>query len=222
MSSTNNPERNNNIAMPRRSFFARILGGAALGLSAMAPNAWAEAGTDEENDGPDWPGQLKGRHHQLIDAYEANKGAALQFAGHFIETRKNSAAVIVIRFHALPLAMSHFMWKKYSLGKFLVLRDPETGEAAVKNPYYQPKEGMLPNDSFAIDRLLANGVVFGVCGLALQSYARRFAATASMSAEESLKEWMGNVIPGITVLPSGAWGVNRAQEAGCTYCSGGG
>jgi hypothetical protein len=29
-------------------------------------------------------------------------------------------------------------------------------------------------------------------------------------------------VPGITIVPSGTWGVNRAQEAGCTYCAGGG
>jgi hypothetical protein len=29
------------------------------------------------------------------------------------------------------------------------------------------------------------------------------------------------LIPGVTVIPSGTWGVNRAQEAGCTYCAGG-
>jgi hypothetical protein len=29
------------------------------------------------------------------------------------------------------------------------------------------------------------------------------------------------VIPGITLIPSGTWGVNRAQEAGCSYCAGG-
>ena len=30
-----------------------------------------------------------------------------------------------------------------------------------------------------------------------------------------------DVIPGITIIPSGTWGVNRAQESGCTYCAGG-
>jgi len=30
-----------------------------------------------------------------------------------------------------------------------------------------------------------------------------------------------NVIPGITLIPSGTWGLNRAQEHGCTYCAGG-
>jgi hypothetical protein len=42
-----------------------------------------------------------------------------------------------------------------------------------------------------------------------------------VSAEEAAKEWTANVIAGITVIPSGTWGLNRAQEHGCTYCAGG-
>jgi hypothetical protein len=47
------------------------------------------------------------------------------------------------------------------------------------------------------------------------------AHNAGVSAEEAAKEWTAAVIPGITIIPSGTWGVNRAQEAGCTYCAGG-
>ena len=44
---------------------------------------------------------------------------------------------------------------------------------------------------------------------------------AKAGAEEAAKEWAANIIPGITVIPSGTWGLNRAQEHGCTYCAGG-
>jgi hypothetical protein len=47
------------------------------------------------------------------------------------------------------------------------------------------------------------------------------AGNAGVSAEQAAKEWTANVIPGITIIPSGTWGVNRAQEGGCTYCAGG-
>ena len=61
----------------------------------------------------------------------------------------------------------------------------------------------------------------GVCSISLRGQARRLATNAGVSAEEALKEWTANLIPGVTVIPSGTWGVNRAQEAGCTYCAGG-
>ena len=51
--------------------------------------------------------------------------------------------------------------------------------------------------------------------------AAALAGNAGVSPEEAAKEWTANVVPGITIIPSGTWGVNRAQEAGCTYCAGG-
>jgi hypothetical protein len=45
--------------------------------------------------------------------------------------------------------------------------------------------------------------------------------TSTFRADEAAKEWAANVVPGVTIIPSGTWGVNRAQEAGCTYCAGG-
>ena len=61
----------NDVVTPRRSFFTRIAASAmAIGLTGLgsAP-ARAAAGAD---DGPDWPGTLKGRHRQVVDAYAAN------------------------------------------------------------------------------------------------------------------------------------------------------
>ena len=80
---------------------------------------------------------------------------------------------------------------------------------------------MLPLADMAIDRLLANATVVGACNMALMIQSKMLAGNAGVSAEEAAKEWAANVIPGITVIPSGTWGVNRAQQAGCSYCAGG-
>src|SRR5262249_23194276 len=101
------------------------------------------------------------------------------------------------------------------------VNDPETKAPAKKNPYFQVKPGVLNNDEIAIDRLLARGVIFGACAVALRGQARRLSGNAGVTADEAAKEFAANIIPGITVIPSGVWGVNRAQEAGCTYCAGG-
>jgi hypothetical protein len=63
--------------------------------------------------------------------------------------------------------------------------------------------------------------VFGVCNVALQVQSKRLAGNAGVSADEAAKEWVANIVPGITLIPSGVWGLNRAQESGCTYCAGG-
>jgi hypothetical protein len=38
----------------------------------------------------------------------------------------------------------------------------------VKNPFLQPKQGVLTLDEMAIDRVLASGAVIGACGIALK------------------------------------------------------
>jgi len=114
------------------------------------------------------------------------------------------------------------MWAKYKIGESFKIIDPETNAPAVKNPFLYPKPGVLLGDDTAIDRLIEKGTLVGACNVALQGQSRKLAGKAGVSGDEAAKEWAANVLPGITMIPSGVWGVNRAQEAGCTYCSGGG
>jgi hypothetical protein len=204
---------------PRRGFFTRMAGAAALGMTGLAPSA-AGAKTTPAN-GPNWPGKLAGRHRQVVDAYEINSGFPLAFAYNFLAPNQSATAVIILRHAAFPLALEHAMWEKYKIGETFNIVDPETKAPAVKNPYLRPKPGVLLVDAMAIDKLLAGGSVFGACDVALHVLSARLAANAGVSADAAAKEWAANVIQGVTVIPSGVWGVNRAQEAGCTYCAGG-
>ena len=157
----------------------------------------------------------------MVDAYEANAGFPLAFAYTFLVPNKSATAVVVLRHGAFPIALGNAMWEKYKIGESLKIVDPETKAPAIKNPFLHPKPGVLLADDFAIDRLLDRGVVIGACNMALQVQSKMLAGKAGVTAEEAAKEWATNVIPGITIIPSGTWGVNRAQEMGCTYCAGG-
>jgi len=209
---------------PRRNFF-RFAGATVLGLAGLASAASrADAATPVEGDGPDWPGKLKGKHRQVVDAYETNSGFPLAFASAFLLTDaapSSATAVVVLRHGGFPIALNNAMWAKYKLGESMKIVDPEIKAAAVKNPFLNPKPGVLLTDDMAIDRLLGKGVVFGACNIALVVLSKMYASNAGVTAEEAAKEWAANLVPGITLLPSGVWGVNRAQEAGCTYCAGG-
>jgi intracellular sulfur oxidation DsrE/DsrF family protein len=207
-----------NVA-PRRNFFGRIAAMSALGLFGFA-SATARA-QPAPSDGPDWPGTLKGRHRQVFDVYDINEGFPLGFANNFLTPNESATAVMIFRHKGLPYAIGSAMWEKYKIGETFKIIDPETKAPAVKNPYFQPKPGALANSEAALDRLLAKGTVMGACGVALRGQSRRLAANAGVTAEEALQEWTANLIPGVTVVPSGTWAVNRAQEAGCTYCAGG-
>jgi hypothetical protein len=204
---------------PRRSFFGRIAAMAALGLSGLA--AASARAQPAQSDGPNWPGELKGRHRQVFDVYDINDGFPLGFTNNFLFPNESATAVLIFRHKGLPYALNSAMWEKYKVGDSFNITDPETKAPAVKNPYFEPKPGVLNNNDMALDRLAAKGTVMGACGVALRGQSRRLAGNAGVTAEEALKEWTANLIPGVTVLPSGTWGVNRAQEAGCTYCAGG-
>jgi hypothetical protein len=133
----------------------------------------------------------------------------------------SATAVVVLRHGAASIALGDEMWRKYRIGESFNIIDPETKAPAVKNPFLRPKSGVLTFDDMALDRLLANGTVFGVCNVALQGQSKKLAGIAGVSADEAAKEWAANIVPGITLIPSGVWGLNRAQESGCTYCAGG-
>lgn len=203
---------------PRRSFFG-IAAMSALGLFGIA--ATAARAQPAPSDGPNWPGMLKGRHKQLFDVYDINDGFPLGFTNNFITPNESATAVMIFRHKGLPYALGSMIWAKYKVGETFKIMDPETKAFAVKNPYFEPKPGVLGNPNAALDRLIARGAVMGACGVALRGQSGRLAANAGMTPEEAFKEFAANLLPGVTVLPSGTWGVNRAQEAGCTYCAGG-
>jgi hypothetical protein len=206
---------------PRRGFLRRVGSTAAFGLAALMPGALHAQPAPKRSDGPNWPGLLKGRHRQVVDAYEVNSGFPLAFAYTFLAPNESATAVIILRHGAFPIALGDAMWAKYKIGESFKIIDPETKEPAVKNPFFHPKPGVLIVDDMALDRLLAKGAMVGGCNVALQIQSKMLAGNAGMSAEDAAKEWTANVIPGVTIIPSGTWGVNRAQEGGCTYCAGG-
>ena len=54
--------------------------------------------------------------------------------------------------------------------------------------------------------------------MALTVYSSMVAKKMNLDAAKVKDEWVAGVFPGIQIVPSGVWAVNRAQEHGCTYC----
>jgi hypothetical protein len=220
---------------PRRSFLGRLAAGtAALGLTAFLPVtacaaektvATASDSTSASPEPSDWPGTLKTKHKMAIDAFAINEGFPLAFAYTFMlpyasVTPLPATAVIILRHEGFPIALTDAVWAKYKIGKAMNIVDPSTKAPAVRNPFFHPKPGSLAIDDMAVDKLMARGTVFGACNVALHLLSAKFAPGAGVTPEVALKDWTNGVIPGITVIPSGTWGVNRAQEVGCSYCAG--
>jgi hypothetical protein len=220
---------NESAKADRRAFLSKLaasaggmaLAGAALGLPATLLGESAV----QQPDGSKWLVGLKAKHRQLVDAYAPNEGLPLAFAYTFMSVqapKDPGTSVIVLRHMAMPLALDHALWAKYKIGEAIKVDDPTTKKPAVKNPFYHAAPGSLLVDDMGIDKLQAKGVIFGACNVALHVLSEMFAPNAGVTKDVAAKEWLAGVIPGITVIPSGTWGVNHAQEAKCTYCSGGG
>src|ERR1700730_4948942 len=152
--------------IPRRGLFGRFAGAMVVGLAGLATTPVRAQSATAPSDGPDWPGVLKGRHRQVVDAYDANAGFPLAFAYTFLAPHGPSSATataaVVLRPVAFPIARSSEMWQKYKIGEAFKILDPETKAPAVKNPFLHPKPGVLVVDDMGLDRLPANGAVDGV------------------------------------------------------------
>jgi len=220
---------------PRRGFLGRLAAGtAALGLTAFLPVtacaaektvATASDSTAGPKEPSEWPGTLKTKHKMIIDAFSVNQGFPLAFAytlavPYASVTPSPVTAVIVLRHEGFPLALTDAIWAKYKIGSAMKIIDPATKKPAERNPFFNPTPGALFVEDMAIDKLLAKGTIFGACNVALHFMSSQFAAAGGVTADVALKEWTAGIIPGIPIIPSGTWGVNRAQEAGCTYCAG--
>lgn len=223
----------------RRNFIGAIsTGAAALGItmySSPLASATEKVRSLAAPDDPDeWFNQIKGNHRIVFDVTEPFKQQMLPFAWPrvFLITNeatgtsgKDCSAVVVLRHEAIPYAMEDRLWEKYKFGEVFNIEDSETKSPAVRNAFWQPKPGAFKvpgvgEVAIGINELQDSGVMFCVCDVALTVNSAAVAQSINQDPAEVKKDWVAGILPGIQVVPSGIWAVNRAQEHGCSYCFG--
>ena len=209
--------------LQRRSFLGRFSAG-ALAVFAATRTVHAERITRTPLVSPDdWLKGLSGKHRQVFDAVSPNGGFPMGFAKNFLDsteqsmglTDKDVNAVVVLRHFSIPYAFNQSIWDKYHLSTAPFNVTDPMGKALTQNPLVKGS-GMYAG--WGIQDLQARGVVFGVCNLALGFLSGMRAAEAGVTPEAARAEWVAAMVPGVNIIPSGVWGVNNAQEHGCTYC----
>jgi intracellular sulfur oxidation DsrE/DsrF family protein len=218
----------------RRGFLGTIAaGGVSLfGLASLAkstPRGFMnspplQAGTGDASFEA-WIGKIKGKHKQVFDSPELNHGFPFAWSRVFLMSHKAAGvpdgdvtAVLILRHESIPAAMGHALWPKYKFGEVFNVTDPATKAPSLRNPFFQMKESEQPLPHITIEDLQASGVLIGVCDMALTFYSGKVGKSMNMDPADVKKEWVAGVIPGIQIVPSGVYAVNRTQEAGCTYC----
>jgi len=215
----------------RRGFLGSVAASAAaLGLGGLVPRGLVAqpVSAGPRVDDPDldaWLNKIKGAHKQVYDMPEFNEGVGFIWSRVFYLTNQETGVpesdvgvVLVLRHTAVVFAMKDAMWAKYKLGEMTNVTDPKTNAPAVRNTFYKmaPEDQLLPGMS--IDGLMASGALVGACNMAITVSSRALAKKMNMPAEDIAKDMIANLIPGVQVVPSGVWAVNRVQERGCTYC----
>lgn len=216
------PESPEQFNTPRRSFIGRLtMGGAAALLFGRAGALRAEGLTQRGPD--DWVGRIHGKYRQLFDATTINDGMGAAYALNFLDSAKTAhdlsdadvCAVLSLRHQAVALGLTDAAWMKYRLGELLNVDDPATKVPATRNPYRTNIRGRTTS----YDEMIASrGVIVTVCEMALSGLGERAAKKLSLDVAATQQDLHALLIPGAVTAPSGVYAVNRAQQAGCTYC----
>lgn len=152
-------------------------------------------------------------------------GCASAYAPGSYEAR----AVLNVRTRAVPAALVDEAWTKWSLGAEYDVKDPTTGMAARRNPFWRHVALATPPGTSAasgasdapplptVEGLMQRGAVVLVCDFALGHLARRLATKSKREADAVHRELLDAIVPGAYVVPSGIFGLAKAQNAGCAY-----
>ena len=214
---------------PRRGFVKGVAAGAAALVAARWSTARAETLPAPAANplSSDWIGRIKGKHRQVFDATETNSGFAVVYALNFIESSRQAhnlpddehTAVVSFRHFATPLLLKDEIWAKYKIGALppVSVTDPQTNAPALRNIFHN---NIMLYPGVTYESLMATRpVIMTACSLAITVLSGMAAEGAGVSAEQAKAEWLAGLIPGAIAVPSGVYAVNRAQQAGCTFCT---
>lgn len=219
----------------RRDFLGKLaLGAGAVSIASMSLPLRATAAAEKFSPSPDdadlWFNKIKGKHRIVFDVPAPHEIFPFAWPRVFMITNsmtgtpeKNCNEVIVLRHEAIPYALEDRLWEKYKLGEVFKIDDPATKAPSVRNMFWKPKPGDfsvpgIGNVQIGINELQESGAMFCVCNMALTVYGSVIGQKMGMDGGEVLKDFHAGILPGIQLMPSGVWAVNRAQEHGCSYC----
>ena len=220
----------------RRQFLGQLAGGAAaLAGFSFAPPIFAEEMPAAQPTGDwddSWTAKLEGKKWKTVfDSPQINSALALHQADAIIAgyrdvvglDPKDLGLVVVIRHRAIPMAFNDTIWEKYDAGTTFKLNDPTTGEPAKRNPFLNvtkdDKKGLVGYDQ-SLKRLYDQGVIFLGCNNAAMGWAYMLAKKSGEKPEDVRALLKANLIPGMTLLPTGIFAVVRAGNVGCSYMPG--
>jgi hypothetical protein len=127
-------------------------------------------------------------------------------------------AVLNIRTQAVPASLNDATWERYALGAEYKVNDPVTRAVAVRNPFWHRAPDPVAGISLpTLADLVGRGAIILVCDFALGNLAKRLADKTGRQSAEVHQELRNGFVPGAFAVPSGIFGLAKAQNAGCAF-----
>jgi hypothetical protein len=225
----------------RRDFIDRV---GLLSVAAVLPAGLAlPAGTraeSRENTEPSfravpegeydlsWIAKLNGTNDRaVVDATSVGSNS-LMLATRYLDNcdaaygkGKHSARVVLnLRTRAIALTFSDATWSRFALGVEYAINEPGTSTPATKNPFLSLAPGQTAGEG-ALNDLVARKAIVLVCDFAMGHLASRLATKFNSTADDVHRVLVAGLAPGVYAVPSGIFGLARAQNAGCGFVSAG-
>jgi hypothetical protein len=175
-----------------------------------------------------WVNRVTGTYRMAFDTPEISGGVCLHQVRSYLAgyatvhgtTDADCSAVLVIRHKAVPMVLGDAIWADGVIGERENLKDPVSGEKTKRNPFINIPAGAQHTSAWpdgALDTLIRRGVIVLACDLALNNFAGQLATRRQIPRQDAKKLVFDNIIPGVTVMPSGIFATCRAQAAGCGF-----
>lgn len=205
--------------LPRRSFLTAL---ASFSGVALTRPAFAVPISDTWD--LSWLDRLKGLHKQVFAIGPLKDHLPLLVVVNYLDAHRevfglaypDINAVVGIAREGFPINAQDALWAKYELGRRWGLKDPATGDWALRNIYFDAMPAP-PGKVVGVKPLQARGAIFWQCNNALNGIVRDFAADTGQPAEAVRAELIAGLNPGVRLVPAHTMLLGLAQEHGCTY-----
>lgn len=221
----------------RRRFFgtgAAAVAGATL-ITPAAVRAQGASGWKPVMEPQDaWMEKAGSRHRIAFDCTTpAAASAGLDFANNYIHTSMSGynltaadlAVILIFRHWATPYAFNDAIWAKYGkaiVGALKLEGDLAKGAERVNPLFVRPADAAAQPKGFEwfddkyLGKMIGQGAMFAVCGLASQFFAAKLAG-ATGDPKAIYAELAANLIPNAHMAPSGIAAVGHVQEHGYAF-----
>jgi hypothetical protein len=174
-----------------------------------------------------WATRLTAKHRAVFDVVDVDGGIGVfraatwgaQCVNILGAAPTDVAPVIVLRAHAVALALSQPFWDERSVGRTLGVTLPLSTKGTTHNPVLMSERDGLPPQfvNGLLPAQLARGATVLACNLALQSWIDAVRVQDKRSPADARTLVLAALVPGVILQPSGVLAATIAQEHGCSY-----